>query len=291
MSEAPKPKAPIKNDEKNNKICGIVMPISHMPDDYTEIHWSRVRKIIEKAILTAGFEAKVVWDNPDLDVIQSKILQNIYDNEVIICDLSNLNPNVMLEAGLRLSTKKPTILITDGEKKPPFDVSSVEYLSYQRNLEYNSIEAFINTLSKKIISVSESYRADKYKSFVESYQIEIATPTKIQVSGEQYILNQLNDIKKILASNFPNSDINNIDKPRENKLGFLFHYSFQYNGPKDEFLNIIEYLDKKDCISKFLILSTNDKNTFGTITIKFKSKSDLSDTKSLLSLKGIELID
>lgn len=204
MTDATKTKPSVKTETTVNQVgdnvCGIVMPIATMSDDYSVAHWARVRKILEKAVMDAGFSPKVVWDNPEVAVIQSKILKNIYENEVIICDLSNLNSNVMLEAGLRLSTKKPTILVTDGEKKPPFDIASIEYISYPKNLEYNQIDLFIKNLSERISTVSKAYRSGTYKSFVDSYQFEIAKPSTIEIPAEQYLTQQMDELKSLFIS-------------------------------------------------------------------------------------------
>lgn len=173
------------------RTCGIVMPIAAMGDDYPEEHWRRVRKIFQRAVERAEMRPQLVWENPEVDVIQSAILQNLYENDVVICDVSGLNPNVMLEAGLRLSTKKPTIIVTDRRIKPPFDIGVVGYIDYQRDLEYNAIEAFIEKLSSKIISVRDAYDSGAYKSFVENFTFETVTPSTVNVSGEEYIKDQL----------------------------------------------------------------------------------------------------
>lgn len=212
-----------KTQQDGTGVCGIVMPISHMSDDYSSSHWLKVRKILETAVIKSGLTPKVVWDNPDLDVIQSKILQNIYENDVIICDLSNLNSNVMLEAGLRLSTKKPTILVTDGETKPPFDIASVEYIPYPKNLEYNEIDLFIKKLSEKILYVSQS---GNYKSFVENYQFQVARPSTIEVPGEEYILGQLNEIKSLIKNISNKNNISDYDDKNgiENNTSLRFMF-------------------------------------------------------------------
>lgn len=169
------------------KTCGIVMPIAAMPDDYTAEHWVRVRKILERAIGRAGLTPQLVWENAANDIIQSKILHNIYENDVIICDVSGLNPNVMLETGLRLSTKKPTIIITDKLKNPPFDIGTIGYIEYNRDLEYNAIELFIEKIVKRISEVISAASEGNYISFVENYRFEVVTPNTVSVSSEHFL--------------------------------------------------------------------------------------------------------
>lgn len=91
-------------------ICGIIMPISGSDDDHTEEHWMCVREVVGIAIKNAGFIPQPVWENDESDVIQTRILKNLYENEIVVCDISTRNPNVMLEFGMRLTTTKPTIV-------------------------------------------------------------------------------------------------------------------------------------------------------------------------------------
>ncbi len=114
MTNQPEPNK-IENqshEEANKNIskkCGIVMPIAVM-DGYPESHWKDVKRIVESAIEEAGFEARLVSDADDIGVIHKRIVQNLYDNPMIVCDISGRNPNVMFELGLRLAFDKPTIM-------------------------------------------------------------------------------------------------------------------------------------------------------------------------------------
>lgn len=190
----------------NRKICGIVMPIASMGEDYPEAHWIRVRKILQRAIERAGLKYKLVWENPEVDVIQSAILQNIYENDVIVCDVSNLNPNVMLETGLRLSTKKPTIIVTDKVKRPPFDIGSFSYIDYQKDLEYNATELFIDKLSKKIMEVNNAAENDRYHSYVEQFRFETVEPTSVTVTTDDYLKERVDEISQLVRRLHRNQD-------------------------------------------------------------------------------------
>ncbi|GAB6854099.1 hypothetical protein [Asaia astilbis] len=204
MTRPPQNTSPNANEssvrDDGRLVCGIVMPISQMTELYPAEHWKKVREILEIAVKKAGFEPNVVWDNDRVDIIQSKILQNLYDNEIIICDLSNLNPNVMFEAGLRLSTKKPTILVMDSETKAPFDLGSFQYMQYQKSLEFNTTTEFITLLADKMKEVHQLYNKGLYKSYVDSYKFEVATPGTIDVPSTKVIMEQLSKISLKLSS-------------------------------------------------------------------------------------------
>ena len=72
-------KQPQQTELKTKKpICGIVMPISSI-EDCSSTHWDEVKRILTDAISSAGYEANMVSDADDIGVIQSRIVQNLYN--------------------------------------------------------------------------------------------------------------------------------------------------------------------------------------------------------------------
>ncbi len=135
--------------EKNK--CGIVMPISSI-DGCTAEHWTEILSIIKDSIISSGFEPNLVSDADDSGIIQKRIIHNLYSNEIVVCDVSAKNPNVMFELGMRLAFDKPTIIIKDDKTEYTFDTSIIEHITYPRDLRFNKIIAFKDALKKKIIA-------------------------------------------------------------------------------------------------------------------------------------------
>jgi hypothetical protein len=208
---------------QDNPVCGIIMPITAIPPDYTEAHWTDVRKIIERAIIKANMAPQAVWENQNNDVIHGKILKNIYENDVVVCDCSGRNPNVMLELGMRLTTKKPTVLISDKNTNLPFDTGVISHTMYSKSLAYNDIDTFIDELAKAIRSVYDAFEAGTYVSFVENFRFETVTPSTVTISADQFNSKLMAD----MATTLSQMDINihkislmqNILVPHITKLG------------------------------------------------------------------------
>src|SRR5690348_8591438 len=112
------------------------MPISAIAG-CDERHWSEVRSILEDAIDQAGFTPKLVSEADDVGIIQNTIVQNLYDNPILVCDVSGKNPNVMFELGMRLAFDKPTIIVKDDKTDYSFDTSPIEHLGYPRDLRFS----------------------------------------------------------------------------------------------------------------------------------------------------------
>lgn len=183
--------------EDNQKmICGVVMPISSI-DGCNESHWADVLEIISEAIEEAGFEANLVSNADDVGIIHKRIIQNLYDNPIVVCDVSGKNPNVMFELGMRLAFDKPTIIIKDDSTSYSFDTSAIEHLEYPRDLRFSKIIDFKEKLSQKICATYEKSASDpNYTTFLKHFgEFTVAKIDKKEVSGQEYILDELKNLR------------------------------------------------------------------------------------------------
>ena len=81
-------------NQLEKKKCGIIMPISSHPE-YPIDHWKDVLHILKDAINQTEFEPNLVSEDVAIGLIHDRIVTNIYNNEMVICDVSTKNPNVM----------------------------------------------------------------------------------------------------------------------------------------------------------------------------------------------------
>ncbi|MCH7315698.1 hypothetical protein [Acinetobacter sp. ANC 3882] len=167
--------------------CGIVMPIASM-GDYTESHWSDVYSIIKEAVNLSGYEARLVSESKDSTVIPKSIVQNLYDDDIVICDVSGKNPNVMFELGMRLAFDKPVVLIKDTITGYSFDTSTIEHLSYPRDLRYSEIQRFKTKLAEKIVATYKASQEQGYRSFLSNFAtIKIARLEQTTLSESEVL--------------------------------------------------------------------------------------------------------
>jgi hypothetical protein len=172
--------------------CGIVMPISAI-ENCGEAHWQDVYHIIKAATEAAGFDASMVSNTNEVAFIHNTIVQNLYDNPIVVCDVSCKNPNVMFELGIRLTFDKPTIIIKDDKTPYSFDTSPVEHLEYPRDLRFNRIVEFQSRLTEKLKATYKKASDDpNYSTFLKHFG-EFITPKidKKEVSGQEYIISRL----------------------------------------------------------------------------------------------------
>jgi hypothetical protein len=187
------------SDQKKT-VCGVIMPISAI-DNCTEAHWSDVYEILTEAIEAAGFEANIVSNSDDSGIIHKRIIENLYDNPVVVCDVSGKNPNVMFELGMRLAFDKPTVIVKDDKTSYSFDTSGIEHLEYPRDLRFSRIVDFKKRLQEKITATHVRAASDtNYTTFLKQFgEFTVAKLDKKEISGQEYILEELKAIRTVMG--------------------------------------------------------------------------------------------
>ncbi len=158
----------VEENTTSPKKCGIVMPIANKPG-YPASHWTDVLEILEEAVSKTEFEARLVSHDEVIGLIHERIVTNLYQDEIVIVDVSSKNPNVMFELGLRLAFDKPTIIIKDEKTDFLFDSGVIEHLNYPSDLHYHQISRFKSELVSRInATVKKKQNDPEYSPFLKS---------------------------------------------------------------------------------------------------------------------------
>lgn len=174
------------------------MPISASAD-YSEQHWQDVLLLIKESLADTAFTVDLVSDSDEVGVIQKRIVQNLYDSDLVVCDVSSRNPNVMFELGMRLAFDKPTIIIKDTATSYSFDTSPIEHLPYPKALRYHTIQAFKQRLREKAIATHEASKRPEYTTFLKHFgEFVVASIESKPVSKEDFILEELSQLRRAL---------------------------------------------------------------------------------------------
>lgn len=135
------------------KTCYIISPIGK--PDSKERKWADfVRKrIIEPTVIECGYESPVRSDDPEKELIMMDIIEQMFDSDLVVADLTFLNPNVFYELGIRHCAQKPAVHLIETGTSPPFDLGGNKAISISRDYEKvvearSEIEARIKAIEK-----------------------------------------------------------------------------------------------------------------------------------------------
>ena len=203
-----------------NKVlnCGLIMPISSIDGCSTE-HWADVKSIISEAIKSITqyeFTVNLVSDADDIGVIQKRIVQNVYNSDIIVCDVSGKNPNVMFELGLRLAFDKAAIIVKDDKTDYSFDTGIIEHVTYPRDLRFTQIISFKEKLAEKTLATYKKSVSDpEHSTFLKNFgQFRVANLTEEVVSPDKLIIEMLKEMQNEISFLRRRSNIDLQNRPR-----------------------------------------------------------------------------
>jgi hypothetical protein len=113
-------------------------------------HFSHVLELLfEPAIEAAGLEP-VRPAAQGADLIHAEIVRNLETADLVLCDISSLNPNVFFELGIRTALDRPVCLARDSATEIPFDTGLLNYYEYDHQLSSWSLQDEIGRLTKHL---------------------------------------------------------------------------------------------------------------------------------------------
>lgn len=176
------------------------MPISDQ-DGYEKGHFNRVYKhLIQPACERAKFIPIRADDENKTNYIVIDIIKKIIEADIVLCDLSAKNPNVLYELGLRQAFNKKSVLIKDIKTNRIFDIQGLRTIDYDDKLRIDEVENSINSISKSLTETFES-DTDEINSLIQLLAIKPASiPNNVEISKESsLILESLYDISNRLS--------------------------------------------------------------------------------------------
>ncbi|WP_298197892.1 hypothetical protein [Novosphingobium sp.] len=127
--------------------CFVIMPFSERLSSRPKGFFDEVfESLIKPAAESAGFD--VYTANKDgSDVIQSTIINELMNADLVIADLTDHNPNVLFELGMRMALEKPVAIIKTQDTGGIFDVDNMlRVFEYSQNLWLSTIKSDVPRL-------------------------------------------------------------------------------------------------------------------------------------------------
>jgi hypothetical protein len=146
---------------KDKKDCFIIMPITtplEFVKDYQDDkeHFIHVLEHLFKPAIEKARFNPISPISKGSDIIQAEIIKHLAEADLVLCDMSILNPNVFYEFGIRTALDQPVALVIDDKtKKIPFDTSIINFHKYSSSLFPWEIEKEIDTLASHINDASK----------------------------------------------------------------------------------------------------------------------------------------
>lgn len=115
---------------EKKKLCFVIMPFSSTKSCTSE-EWKDIFEIVHSlAIIESGFEYECKRSNIRTGAFIKDILTMLNQADVVLADLTDMNPNVLYELGVRHTLKNRTILVSQSLDYIPSDLRQYGIIKY-----------------------------------------------------------------------------------------------------------------------------------------------------------------
>lgn len=287
-------------NEDNKKTCFIITPIGK---ENTPIY-RHINGVIDECIypvLSDKYDITVAHRINKPGSIYKQIIQEIYNADLVIANLTETNPNVMYELAFRHSINKPVIMIMEeGEYDLPFDVKGERTIFY--NNDFQGALTLKESLKKMVLSIEKEKGKNSYSPIYDvigNTEIQNNIIKKLDnknvkdISEFKYILGKLDEIQSEVAA-MKMRDIGVKEENISNKQvrKYIFKRRLRKKNIEETYGTLKEKLDLIEFIYNVTVKAIDiDENDIVTVTFSC-AISESKNIKEVLvkELDGWEFI-
>ncbi len=175
----------------HEKKCFIITPIGDEGSETRE-KAEGVIDSITPVFEALDFELFVPHRMPQPGSITKQILECILNHDLVVANLTELNPNVMYELAVRHSTARPVITIAEFGTKLPFDITTERTIFYTNDMR--GVPKLQKELKSSITSIN--FNNLEFDNPIYRTQRDFKFKETVTEGKDAYMIEQLEEIKK-----------------------------------------------------------------------------------------------
>lgn len=116
--------------EEVKQKCFVIMPFDQTIEEHTKEYWDNHYEKFLEPLIESGHPLKAERSTALRGDILRQIITDLVTASIVVADLTDANPNVYWELGIRQSFKHGTVTIAEDGTKLPFDLGAKGTLFY-----------------------------------------------------------------------------------------------------------------------------------------------------------------
>jgi hypothetical protein len=182
-------------ESEKPKTCFVITPIGDDSSPTRRAIDGLVDAVIEPTLKDLGFEVEVAHRIAKAGSITNQVIELLLSADLVVANLTELNPNVMYELAVRHAKRLPVVILAERGTKLPFDVAD------ERSIFYTNDMAGVPELAAALRRIAEAAVDDQqpdnpiYRGAQALVMREVAA-----TDADRFILDRLERMEEMLST-------------------------------------------------------------------------------------------
>lgn len=175
--------------------CFVVTPIGDANTATRRAADGVVSSVIRPVLIELGFQVLVPHEMANPGSITIQVIEQLLAADLVVANLTGLNPNVMYELAVRHAARKPVVILAQYGTQLPFDVATERTLLYTDDMQ--GVDDLRPRLKIAVQSAAEEVQIDNpiYRAAQASIMKEV-----VKDDAQKYVIDRMDRLEGLILS-------------------------------------------------------------------------------------------
>lgn len=256
--------------KEKQRICFVISPIGADASPTRRSIDGLVDAVVEPTLIELGFNVIVAHRMTNPGSITNQVIELLLSADLVVANLTELNPNVMYELAVRHAARKSVVAIAEFETRLPFDIAD------QRTIFYRNDMAGVLELQRALTAAIEEALSDAapdnpvYRA-AQTQVIRAVEPEDPQV----YIVDRLDRLESLLRRISSQTPLVSADT--KTVTGLRSSINLGMNGSAEDFDQLVSFLRNDSTVQS--VRSKPIGENYWMAHVEFKENIEVSVIK------------